>query len=90
MELIIRAAVGFAGLLEDLYIFFFSPVTESLNRLLFNFIGFESPFLIGLVERLFSPGGLLENVTVFEFLLGGGILVFLLIRLLTFLLPIVE
>ena len=94
MELIIRATVGFVGLLEDLYCFFFSPVYDVLNRAWLRIIPdgsfLDNEFFSGLFVRLFGPGMILENITVFELLLGGGILVFLLIRLLQFVSPLSQ
>ena len=92
MDIIIRATVGLVGLLEDLYYFFFTPIYDVLLRAWVRIVPdgsfFDNKFFAGLFARFFGPGMLLENVTVFEFLLGGGLLLYLLIRLLQFISPL--
>ena len=91
MATLINLTAGFLSLLDSLSIFFFSPL-GSLASTVSAAVGSSVvlDFLLHVVSGLLVIAPFLASVTLAELLLCGGVIFFLAIRLITFLVPILK
>ena len=94
MQYLVPLVDGLISFLEALELFFFSPINEVISRATSLVIGGE-----GIAGELFSSIfswlsghtlGAIGNLTLFQLILGSGIIVFLLYRLILFLVPVAD
>ena len=91
LPIILDAFLKFLSCLE---LFFFCPISELAASLPSQLLGMDGPLgsLLDAVLTLLSKltFGSLADLTVFQLLLGGGIIVILLYKLILFLLPVAD
>lgn len=90
MEIVLDFACRFFEFLSDLYLFFFTPLPDLLSIICTRFVGLEDSVLEKVLSAMFNLAPILRGFTLVEFLLGAGILLFLVIRLITHMLPLAE
>lgn len=92
MEIFFDFSVRLLAFLDDLYLFFFTPLADllavALSRLEADGLG--ATVIEAVLTFLFNLNPIFRDFTLIEFILGSGIILFLLIRLVVFLLPIAE
>lgn len=94
MELFMTVAQAFLKFLDILEIFFFSSLNEVLALLPTEILGWDGAFG-DVVEKLLAwiarrELGALADISIFSLLLGGGALVFLVYKLVLFLVPVAD
>ena len=88
MEMFFEFMVKFLGMIEAMFIFFFTPMSDVASMLLARFSEFNSSFvqrMLSFVSSVSLP--LIGSFSIAELLLGGGILVFLLHKFILFIWP---
>ena len=94
MELFLSVAQAFIKFLDVLELFFFSSLNELLAMLPTQILGWDGTFgqvyekvLSWIIGRQLGP---LADVSIFTLLFGGGALLFLIYKLVLFLVPVAD
>ena len=98
MDIVFSFVPKFLDFLDALFDFFFTPMSDVLPKVASHLVVGSAAFSKGWFGRLvskvfdflFSLIPALEQLTVAEFLLGSSIVLFVLVRLAKFILPLLE
>lgn len=94
MQYLVPLLDSFVGLLDALEIFFFSPINEVISKASTLILFGDSALgqIFNSVFRWLSGKtlGAIGDLTVFQVIFGGGLIVFLLYKLILFIVPVAD